>query len=210
MPDRKDAYYYRAKSENYASRAAYKLKELQGKFGIIGSGEYVLEIGSSPGGWTKYISEITGKPVVAVDISPMKYLDNVVFLKTDIMTDQAIDRIRDALRGLGSESVQAVLSDAMVKTSGNGSIDHSASYVIGNRVMEIASVFLSPGGSCVFKHFQGACLNSVIRPLQMTITFQKPISSEKGQALCFYKFHNLYRSSADVNTQICAGAQQSF
>jgi 23S rRNA (uridine2552-2'-O)-methyltransferase len=90
MPDRKDAYYYRAKSENYASRAAYKLKELHGKFGIIGPGEYVLEIGSSPGGWTKYISEVTGKPVVALDISPMKYMDNVIFLKEDIMTDHAL------------------------------------------------------------------------------------------------------------------------
>jgi 23S rRNA (uridine2552-2'-O)-methyltransferase len=163
MPDRKDTYYYRAKSENYASRAAYKLKELHGKFGIIGPGEYVLEIGSSPGGWTKYIAEITGKPVVALDISPMKYMDNVIFLKEDIMTDHALDRIRDALTGMGMESFQSVLSDAMVKTSGNGSIDHSASYVLGNRVMEIANVFLSPGGSCVFKHFQGDMTQDLFR-----------------------------------------------
>ena len=173
MPDRKDAYYYRAKSENYASRAAYKLKELQGKFGIMGPGEYVLEIGSSPGGWTKYISEVTGKPVVAVDISPMKYMENVIFLKTDIMTDQAIEKIRDALRGLGSETVQAVLSDAMVKTSGNGSVDHSASYVLGDRVMEMARVFLSPGGSCVFKHFQGDMTQDLFRKWKDSYRFSR-------------------------------------
>jgi 23S rRNA (uridine2552-2'-O)-methyltransferase len=72
-------------------------------------------------------------------------------------------RIRDALTGIGKESFQSVLSDAMVKTSGNGSIDHSASYVLGNRVMEIANVFLSPGGSCVFKHFQGDMTQDLFR-----------------------------------------------
>lgn len=173
MPDRKDAYYYRAKSENYASRAAYKLKELHGKFGIMGPGEYVLEIGSSPGGWTKYIAEVTGKPVVAVDISPMKYMDNVIFLKEDIMADHVLERIRDTLIGMGNEGFQSVLSDAMVKTSGNGSIDHSASYVIGNRVMEIADVFLSPGGTCVFKHFQGDMTQDLFRKWKDSYRFSR-------------------------------------
>ncbi|WP_393971063.1 RlmE family RNA methyltransferase [Oxyplasma meridianum] len=173
MLERKDTYYYRAKSENYASRAAYKLKELQRKFGIIGPGEHVLEIGSSPGGWTKYIAEVTGKSVVAVDISPMKYMDNVIFLKADIMGDQLIDRIRDTLKVLGKESFQAVLSDAMVKTSGNGSIDHSASYMIGNRVMEIANIFLSTGGSCVFKHFQGDMTQDLFRKWKDSYRFSR-------------------------------------
>lgn len=173
MPSRKDTYYYRAKSENYASRAAYKLKEIQGKFGIIGPGENVLEIGASPGGWTRYIYEITGKPVVAVDISPMKYMENVIFLKTDIMEDDLLEKIRDALRKTGMDSFQAVLSDAMVKTSGNGTIDHSASYVIADRVMEIAKIFLCPGGSCVFKHFQGDMTQDLFRKWKDSYRFSR-------------------------------------
>ncbi|MHB1471706.1 MAG: SAM-dependent methyltransferase [Thermoplasmataceae archaeon] len=173
MSARKDTYYYRAKSENYASRAAYKLKEIQVKFGIIGPGENVLEIGASPGGWTRYIYEITGKPVVAMDISPMKYMDNVIFLKTDIMSDESIEKIRDALRQTGMENFQAVLSDAMVKTTGNGSIDHSASYIIADRVMEVAKIFLAPGGSCVFKHFQGDMTQDLFRKWKDSYRFSR-------------------------------------
>ena len=84
-----------------------------------------------------------------------------------------MERIRDTLIGMGNEGFQSVLSDAMVKTSGNGSIDHSASYVIGNRVMEIADVFLSPGGTCVFKHFQGDMTQELFRKWKDSYRFSR-------------------------------------
>ena len=57
--DRKDYYYKKAKQQNYRSRAAFKLMELQTKASILKYGDNVLEIGSSPGGWTQIIRSIT-------------------------------------------------------------------------------------------------------------------------------------------------------
>ena len=54
MTDRRDSYYLKAKRENFRSRAVYKLKEIEDKFRIVRDGDFVLEVGASPGGWTQY------------------------------------------------------------------------------------------------------------------------------------------------------------
>src|SRR5210317_1759873 len=48
-----DPYVKRAKAEGYRGRAAYKLIELDDRFGFLVPGARVVDLGCAPGGWCK-------------------------------------------------------------------------------------------------------------------------------------------------------------
>ena len=153
--DRKDYYYKKAKQQNYRSRAAFKLMELQTKSSILKYGDNVLEIGSSPGGWTQIIRSITERPVISVDLNDMEPIEGVYFIRGNISNPAINERIKPYMEKLHIEKFSAVLSDAMSRTSGKRDIDHSSSYLLCKRVMEISMDLLAEGGTVVVKQFQG-------------------------------------------------------
>lgn len=154
-PDRKDYYYYAAKKESFRSRAAFKLKEIQDKFGLFRRGDLVLDIGSSPGGWSEIIVGITQKEVLALDISEMQTLTGVEFHRIDVKSPRAETLIEDFLRRHGKKGFNCIVSDAMVKTSGTAERDHAGSYLLCERVMQLAEHYLLKGGNTLVKQFQG-------------------------------------------------------
>lgn len=154
-PDRKDYYYRKAKQQNYRSRAAFKLMELQTKASILKYGDTALEIGSSPGGWTQIIRSITERPVISIDINDMEPMEGVTFIRANISSPSIIERIKPYMEKLHIDKFSVVLSDAMSRTSGKRDIDHSSSYLLCKRVMEISMDLLAEGGSVVVKQFQG-------------------------------------------------------
>ena len=48
-----DPYVRRARAEGYRSRAAYKLLELDEKFGLLRGVKGVIDLGIAPGGWSQ-------------------------------------------------------------------------------------------------------------------------------------------------------------
>ena len=155
MSEHRDRYYYRAKKERFNSRAAYKLLEISRKFGIPREGDHDLEIGSSPGGWTQVITEITGKEVFCVDKNSMKKVPGAIFMRGDITRPEFLDELRETMSLRGVRSFDGILSDAMSQTTGNTSIDHSSSYLICQSVMSLSADFLREHGYVVVKQFQG-------------------------------------------------------
>ena len=57
---KKDQYRKLAHEQGYRSRAAYKLKEINKSYRIIGPGSYVLDLGCAPGGWSQIAQKISG------------------------------------------------------------------------------------------------------------------------------------------------------
>ena len=84
----KDTFFNKAKQDGYRARSAYKLKEIQEKFGLIKNGNCVLDLGSAPGSFLQLISRLTGDQgrVIGVDILPVTPLPskNVTVMKADI------------------------------------------------------------------------------------------------------------------------------
>ncbi|MCL5010970.1 MAG: 50S rRNA methyltransferase, partial [Patescibacteria group bacterium] len=80
-----DFYTQKARQENYPARSIYKLKEINEKFGLIKTGDRVLDLGCSPGSWLLYISRQAGGAgrVVAIDVEEPKIAlpDNAIFIK---------------------------------------------------------------------------------------------------------------------------------
>lgn len=151
MEKRKDIYYKKAKKQGYSSRAAYKLIDIDRKFPILFPGMRVLEIGSSPGGWTDVLMERNPANLVCVDLSAGKGSDFPINIKGDITRGETWERIREVM----GDGFDLFLSDAMAHTSGQHDRDHGASVNICNAIMEHCNGFLLPGGTVVLKQFQG-------------------------------------------------------
>ena len=171
--NRKDRYYTRAKKDNFRSRASYKLLEIQSKFNVIWKTDYVIEFGSSPGGWTQVVQKLTEKPVIAIDISPMDPIENVTFVQGNINDPELSEKIKIAMDSLGISTVSTVLSDAMIKTSGNYDRDHMGSYLLCDNVMNLSIDLLSSGGNVVLKQFQGDSTMAFVNKWKVYFNYYK-------------------------------------
>ncbi|MEM9333054.1 MAG: RlmE family RNA methyltransferase, partial [Pseudomonadota bacterium] len=121
-----DPYVQRAKAEGYASRAAYKLIEMNEKYGFINKGDRVLDLGAAPGGWCQVAVGLTGStpenPLVAgIDYLEMAPVPGAVILKQDFLDDEAPENLMQAL---GGEQPDVVLSDMAAPTTGHRKTDH--------------------------------------------------------------------------------------
>ena len=85
-----------SKKDGYRSRAAYKLIQIQRQNKIIKAGDKVLDIGSSPGGWSQVVSNILGDSgsIIAIDILPMKRIKNVNFFQIDLKDAHKINLMK--------------------------------------------------------------------------------------------------------------------
>ena len=152
LEKKRDHYYRMAKRENYRSRASYKLKQLNDRFHIIKRGNRVVDLGSSPGGWSQVAVELSGDGrVVAVDIDPMRPIKGVTFIQGDMLQKETIDKIEAATDG----KVDTVISDMAPNISGHYSYDHARSIELAEMALLTAERLLRSGGNFVVKVFQG-------------------------------------------------------
>ncbi len=166
---RLDHYYYSAKRKGYKSRASFKLIQINERYGIIKKGFFVLDLGSSPGGWSQVAVEFVGDSgkVVGVDIKPM-HIKNVEFIRGNVFDENIVNRIREKV-----EFFDAVISDMAPHISGIRSMDHAKSIELGERALQIAIEVLRENGNMVIKVFQGDMLNDFLKKLRKNFEFVK-------------------------------------
>ena len=58
IKQQRDQYFKRSKTLGYRSRASFKLIELNEKFHFLKKNTNLLDLGSSPGGWSQVASKI--------------------------------------------------------------------------------------------------------------------------------------------------------
>lgn len=148
MYQRKDHFYKKAKEEGYASRAVYKLIEVQKKYRILKKGDQVLELGSAPGGWFKILAKEIGPKghVVGIDRLPLKIPlpSNALFIQQDIEEPLKLEQTFDV-----------ILSDLSPDLSGIIFRDTYQSHELAKKVLSIAQKHLKQGGHLVIKIFPG-------------------------------------------------------
>src|SRR4029079_12754251 len=85
-----DPHVRRAKAEGYRSRAAYKLLELDERFGLLKGVKRVVDLGIAPGGWSQVVRKRTPTAAIAgIDLLETEPLEGVAILQMDFMAETA-------------------------------------------------------------------------------------------------------------------------
>ena len=177
-----DPYVKRAKAEGYRSRAAYKLIELDERFGFLKGAERVVDLGIAPGGWTQVVRQrLPRSSVVGIDLLPTDPIDGATILEMDFMDDSAPDRLKEALGG----PADLVLSDMAANTVGHPQTDHLRTMGLVEAGLEFAGEVLKPGGAFVAKVLAGGADAHLVAELKRrfaTVKHAKPPASRKGSS----------------------------
>ena len=180
-----DPYVKRARAEGYRSRAAYKLIELDERFGIIRGSKRVVDLGIAPGGWSQVIRRQAAKAtVVGIDLLPVDPIDGVTIFQMDFMDDAAPDRLLEALGG----APDLVLSDMAAHTVGHPQTDALRTMALVETALAFAVDVLEKGGTFVAKVFAGGADSQLIAEMKRnfkTVKHAKPPSSRKGSVEWF-------------------------
>ena len=177
-----DPYVARAKAENYRSRAAYKLLELDERFGFLRGVRAVVDLGVAPGGWSQVVRRRAANAnVVGIDLLPTDPIDGVTILQLDFMDEEAPAQLQQALGG----PADLVLSDMAANTVGHQQTDHLRTMALVEAGLEFARDVLRPGGAYVAKVLAGGADHQLVAELKRsfaTVKHAKPPASRKDSS----------------------------
>lgn len=148
-----DRYYRAAKRQEYRSRAAIKLSQIDRDYGLFRDGDTVVDLGAAPGGWSQIARERIGPTgrVLAVDLAHVAPLDGVEFLRGDFTSSNVQAKLFEILR----RPADVVLSDMSPRLSGQRSYDEARALELARAALSFAVRALRPGGDFLVKVFQG-------------------------------------------------------
>lgn len=177
-----DPYVKQAKAEGYRSRAAYKLLELDERFGLLKGVRRVVDLGIAPGGWSQVVRKrAPAAAVVGIDLLETEPLEGVIILQMDFMADAAPGLLEAALDG----PPDLVLSDMAANTVGHKQTDHLRTMGLVEAAAHFAVEVLADGGAFVAKVLAGgtdAELLALLKRHFRTVKHAKPPASRKGSS----------------------------
>jgi 23S rRNA (uridine2552-2'-O)-methyltransferase len=177
-----DPYVKRARAEGYRSRAAYKLIELDERFGFLKGAKRVVDLGVAPGGWAQVVRQRLPQAVlVGIDLLPTDPIEGATILLMDFMDDAAPGELKAALGG----PADLVLSDMAANTVGHPQTDHLRTMGLVEAGLDFACEVLSPGGAFVAKVLAGGADAGLVAELKRRFTsvkHAKPPASRKGSS----------------------------
>ena len=173
----RDQFFKKSKVLGYRSRSAFKLLELNKKFKFISKKTSLIDIGSSPGGWSQVASEIikNGK-IIAIYKKSMEKINNVKFYQGDFFEP----KIKDRLLNLLPEKVDVVISDMAADTTGNKSLDSIRTNLLCEEVIDFSVKIIKPNGKVISKLFMGEDflkIKKIAEKKFKKVNFFKPESS---------------------------------
>lgn len=174
-----DPYVRKAKEKGYRSRAAFKIEELDDKFGLIKPGSLIVDLGCAPGGWVQIAMKRGANRVVGIDLLPVDPISGADLIEFDFMDEKAPARIKALL---GAEP-DLVMSDLAANTTGHRQTDHLKTVALVEAAADFAMQTLRPGGHFVTKVFQGGAEKKLLKRLKRNfqkVQHAKPESSRKG------------------------------
>ncbi len=177
-----DPYVKKAKAEGYRSRAAYKLAELDERFGLLKGVTRAVDLGIAPGGWSQVVRQRAPKAGVAgIDLLPTEPIEGVTIFQMDFMDDAAPEALSEALDG----PPDLVLSDMAANTVGHKQTDHLRTMGLVEAAADFAIATLAPGGAFVAKVLAGGTDTELLGLLKRhfsSVKHAKPPASRKDSS----------------------------
>lgn len=184
---RRDHYRKLARDQGLRSRAAYKLKQINNSYRILKKGQRVADIGCAPGGWLQVAADTVGGSgkVVGIDIDDVEPVDGTTVLRGSIDDPATVNSLIDALGGRAN----VVLSDLAPNVSGMWEVDHARQIDLTRNALALAKQVLGPGGSAVFKVFEGEFLNELKNEMKKSfgnVFVSKPQASRQESSEMYF------------------------
>lgn len=155
-----DPYVRRARAEGMRGRAAYKILELDDKYGFLKPGARVVDLGCAPGGWCQVavtrVNALGDKPgaqgtVLGIDLQEIEPIAGAELHQLDFLEEGADDKVKGWLGG----RADVVMSDMAAASSGHKQTDHLRIVALCEAAAELAFDVLEPGGTFVAKVLAG-------------------------------------------------------
>lgn len=177
-----DPYVKKAKAEGWRSRAAYKLIELDERFGLLKGVTRAVDLGIAPGGWSQVLRARQPKArIVGIDLLPTEPIEGVTIFEMDFMADEAPAALEGALDG----APDLILSDMAANTVGHKQTDHLRTMGLVETAVDFAIATLAPGGAFVAKVLAGGTDTALLALLKRHFTsvkHAKPPASRKDSS----------------------------
>ena len=176
-----DQFVKKAKQLGYINRASFKLEEIEQKYKIIENSKEILELGSSPGGWTQVILNYNPKTnITCFDLLDMKINNQrIAFFKEDFLKYNFTNL---------KNKFDLVLSDVAPNTTGHQSTDHLKISQLIYDIMEKLKIILKYDGSFIFKIWKGREKKEIVKRLKIDfnkVEYFKPKSSRQESSEIF-------------------------
>ena len=162
-----DPYVIRAKKEGYRGRAAYKILELDDRYGFLKPGARVVDLGCAPGGWCQVavvrvnaLAQNPKKPVgtvLGVDLQEVEPIPGAEIHVLDFLADDADEKVKGWLGG----RADVVMSDMAAAASGHKGTDHLRIVALIEAALAFAFDVLEDGGTFVAKVLAGGAENEM-------------------------------------------------
>ena len=176
-----DEFVRKSISDNYRSRAAYKLVEIIDKYKILLGAKNVIDLGSAPGSWCQVLKN-QGKSlnsIIAVDILEMEEIKGVTFYQSDFLSS----KFKKISKTIGEFDL--VLSDISPNLSGNKVSDFLLSKELLENALSYSLQNLNANGHFIAKYFRTGDISDVLNICKRNfekVTSFKPKSSRKNSS----------------------------
>ena len=172
-----DHFFRKAKISGYRSRSAFKLIELDAKFKFLKNGIKLLDVGSSPGGWSQVaIKKIKNGKILSIDKKKIEEIKGVKFVVGDFLEKKSKTIIIEHF----NSNIDVILSDMAPNTTGNKNLDSIRTNQLCLEILDFSKEILNKKGVVISKLFMGEDFDEIkikAKKYFKKINFFKPNSS---------------------------------
>jgi 23S rRNA (uridine2552-2'-O)-methyltransferase len=186
-----DPYVQRAKKDGYRGRAAYKILEINDKFGFLLPGKCIVDLGCAPGGWLQVAvpkinsnharsSKKTGR-IIGIDLQEIEPIPGVESYVLDFLSNDADSKIKEIIGG----KVDVVMSDMAASSTGHKKTDHLKIMIMCEAAAYLAFDILEDGGTFVAKVLAGGAegnLQKLLKKAFEKVSHFKPKASRSDSS----------------------------